>query len=45
MKGNSIGHGNSFANGPVITGKSQRDQGWDIKPVTFYDFTEGRLPR
>jgi hypothetical protein len=43
--GNGNSHGNSFANGPAVIGKSQRDQGWDIKPVSHWDFTEGRLPR
>jgi hypothetical protein len=32
-------HGNSFANG---TQKPPPAAGWDIRPATHWDFTEGR---
>lgn len=36
------GNGNSFANGPM---NPFPPNGWDIKAVTHWDATEGRLPR
>lgn len=42
--------GNSFANGQSESGPrdpywAQRLQGWDIRPVTHWDFSQGREPR
>lgn len=39
---NSNGAGASTCNGPWTAAELQ---GWDIRPVTHWDFTEGRLPR
>lgn len=36
--------GNSYAFGPLAPPKSERDSGWGIRPVTHWDFTEGRTP-
>jgi hypothetical protein len=38
-------HGNSFANGPqdALAEKTRRNSGWDLRSVTHWDFTEGRL--
>lgn len=47
MKGNSfamgasVANGNSMANGPHAQAALQ---GWDIRPVTHWDFTQGRDP-
>lgn len=44
--GNSHANGNSFANGTNSNGPHSAAlvQGWDIRPWTHWDYTEGRLP-
>jgi hypothetical protein len=34
--------GQSHANGPLVPAGLQRDSGWDLRPATHWDFTEGR---
>lgn len=41
MRGNSFANGANNPNGPA---RSQRDSGWVIRPVSHWDFTEGRDP-
>jgi N6-adenosine-specific RNA methylase IME4 len=36
--------GNAESNGPAPYGKYARDSGFDIRPVRFWDFVEGRKP-
>jgi hypothetical protein len=43
-KNNHNGAGNSAYNGHDVTAKAQLNSGWDIKKVSHWDFTEGRLP-
>jgi hypothetical protein len=44
IRGNSFSNGAGNPNGPLGLGQAKRDAGWQIKPVTHWDFTEGREP-
>lgn len=44
MRGNSFANGASVNNGPVSPYWGQRLQGWDIRPVSHWDWTQGRDP-
>lgn len=44
MRGNSFSHGESIGSGPRTPYWAAFRQGWNIRPVTHYDFTNGRLP-
>ena len=43
MRGNSMANGASVCNGPGSLDWARR-QGWDIRPVTHWDWTQGRDP-
>lgn len=44
VKSFSNGNGDTLANGPGTPYGEAWRQGWDIRPVTHWDFSVGRTP-